>query len=97
MFYLGIDVSKKSCRYLILNQEGQKIKSFSLDNTQEAFQNLLERLKTLSTLKDNLLIGLEASYWYFLGIPIHNLTQIFPHFIYTILNVKDFFPKDRIV
>jgi transposase len=61
MFYLGIDVSKKSCRYLLLNEEGQKVKSFSLDNTHEAFQNLLERLKALSIPKENLLIGLEAS------------------------------------
>ncbi len=61
MFCLGIDVSKKSCRYLILNEEGQKITSFSLDNTYEAFQNLLERLKTLSIPKEKLLIGLEAS------------------------------------
>jgi len=61
MFCLGIDVSKKSCRYLILNEEGQKLKSFSLDNTHEAFQNLLERLKGLSVPKEKLLIGLEAS------------------------------------
>ncbi len=61
MFCLGIDVSKKSCRYLVLNEEGQKLKSFSLDNTHEAFQNLLERLKGLSVPKEKLLIGLEAS------------------------------------
>jgi transposase len=61
MFCLGIDVSKKSCRYFILNEEGQKLKSFSLDNTHEAFQNLLERLKGLSIPKEKLLIGLEAS------------------------------------
>jgi transposase len=61
MFCLGIDVSKKSCRYFILNEEGQKLKSFSLDNTHEAFQNLLERLKGLSVPKEKLLIGLEAS------------------------------------
>jgi len=61
MFYLGIDVSKKSCRYLLLNQEGQKVKSFSLENTHEAFQNLLKRLQEISIPKENLLIGLEAS------------------------------------
>jgi transposase len=61
MFYLGIDVSKKSCRYLLLNQEGQKTKSFSLDNTHEAFQNLLKRLEDLSIPKEDLLMGLEAS------------------------------------
>ena len=61
MFYLGMDVSKKSCRYLLLNPEGQKVKSFSLDNTHETFQNLLQRLEDLSIPKENLLIGLEAS------------------------------------
>jgi len=61
MFCLGIDVSKKSCRYLILNKEGQKVKSFSLENTHEAFQDLLERLNHLSIPKENLLTGLEAS------------------------------------
>jgi transposase len=61
MFYLGIDVSKKSCRYLLLNQEGQKVKSFSLDNTYEAFQNLLKRLEEISIPKGDVLIGLEAS------------------------------------
>jgi len=61
MFNLGIDVSKKSSRYVLLNPEGQKVKSFSLDNTHEAFQDLLERLKDLSIPKEKLLIGLEAS------------------------------------
>lgn len=61
MFYLGIDVSKKSCRYLLLNPEGQKVRSFALDNTHEAFQNLLKRLEELSIPKEDLLIGLEAS------------------------------------
>ncbi len=61
MFYLGIDVSKKSCRYLLLNPEGQKVKGFSLDNTQQAFQDLLKRFEDLSIPKEDLLIGLEAS------------------------------------
>jgi transposase len=63
-------MSKKSCYYPLLHKEGQKLKSFSLDNTHEAFstrggsdsvgQNLLERLKALSIPKEILLIGLEA-------------------------------------
>lgn len=60
MFHLGIDVSKKSCRYFLINPEGQKVKSFSLDNTHGAFQNLLKRLQELSIPKEDLLIGLEA-------------------------------------
>jgi transposase len=61
MFCLGIDVSKKSCRSLLLNPEGQKVISFCLDNTHESFQNLLKRLEVLSLPKEDLLIGLEAS------------------------------------
>ena len=61
MFHLGIDVSKKSCHYFLINPEGKKVKSFSLDNTHEAFQNLLKRLEDLSIPKEDLLIGLEAS------------------------------------
>ena len=61
MFHLGIDVSKKSSRYVLLNPEGRKVKSFSLDNSHEAFQDLLERLKELSIPKEDLLIGLEAT------------------------------------
>jgi len=61
MFYLAIDVSKKSKRYLILKQKGQKVKSFSLENTREAFRNLLDRLKTFSIPNEKLLIALEAS------------------------------------
>jgi transposase len=61
MFHLGIDVSKKSCHYFLINPEGKKIKSFSLDNTHDAFQNLLKRLEDLSIPKEDLLIGLEAS------------------------------------
>ena len=61
MFTLGIDVSKKSSRYVLLNPEGRKVKSFSLDNSYEAFQDLLERFKELSIPKEDLLVGLEAS------------------------------------
>jgi transposase len=61
MFHLGIDVSKKSCHYFLINPEGKKVKSFSLDNTHDAFQNLLKRLEDLSIPKEDLLIGLEAS------------------------------------
>jgi len=61
MFHLGIDVSKKSCHYFLINPEGKKVKSFSLDKTHDAFQNLLKRLEDLSIPKEDLLIGLEAS------------------------------------
>ena len=66
MFYLGIDVAKKTHRFVILDNEGEKLtKPFSLQNTQEDFQKLLKRLKELDLSFENTLAGLEAtgSFW----------------------------------
>ena len=61
MFTLGIDLSKKTSRYLLLNPEGRKVKSFTLENSPEGFQNLLQRLQELSIPQADLLIGMEAT------------------------------------
>jgi len=65
MFHLGIDVSKKSARYFILDESGSKLKAFTLTNDKESLQNLTERFQSLSITADNLLIGIEAtgSFW----------------------------------
>ena len=66
MFYLGIDVAKKTHRFVVLDNEGEKAaKPFSLQNTQEDFQKLLNRLKELNLSPENTLAGLEAtgSFW----------------------------------
>ena len=66
MFYLGIDVAKKTHRFVILDNEGEKAaKPFSLQNTQEDFQKLLKRLEELNLSPENTLAGLEAtgSFW----------------------------------
>lgn len=65
MFHLGIDVSKKAARYFILDEEGSKLKAFTLDNDKESLENLPERFQSLSITRDNLLIGIEAtgSFW----------------------------------
>jgi transposase len=61
MFTLGIDVSKKTSRYLLLNPEGRKVKSFTLESSPEGFRNLLQRLQELSIPQADLLIGMEAT------------------------------------
>ena len=61
MFYLGIDVSKKTARYFILDESGNKLKSFTLENEKETLESLPERFVSLSINKDNLLIGIEAT------------------------------------
>lgn len=65
MFYLGIDVSKRTARYLILDESGNRLKSFTLNNDKESLGGLLERFQSLSITSDNLLIGIEAtgSFW----------------------------------
>ena len=45
MFYLGIGVLKKSYRYLILNQEGKKTKSVSLEIARKLSKTFLNGSK----------------------------------------------------
>lgn len=62
MNYLGIDVSKSNSRYVLLDNDGEKsTKSFTLDNNQQSFAQLLERFKELNLQPDNLLLGIEAT------------------------------------
>lgn len=61
MFHLGIDVSKKTSRYFILDNDGKKLKAFTLNNDKESLENLLERFQKLSISRDGLLIGIEAT------------------------------------
>ena len=62
MDYLGIDVSKKTHRFVLLDNEGEKFsKPFSLENSNDGFQKLSVRLKDLNLSGENLLCGLEAT------------------------------------
>lgn len=66
MNYLGIDVSKKSHRCVILDSEGEAFcKSFTIENSLKEFQRLVDKLNKLGLTKDNLLSGVEATgnYW----------------------------------
>lgn len=62
MNYLGIDVCKSSSRYVFLDSNGERLtKPFTLQNHQQDFSKLLERLKELNLSPENLLIGIEAT------------------------------------
>ena len=62
MNYLGIDVSKSTSRYVFLDNNGEKLtKAFTLQNSQQHFQELVSRLKKLDLSTNNLLIGIEAT------------------------------------
>ncbi len=66
MNYLGIDVSKSTSRYVLLDNDGeQTTKSFTLPNDQKSFTQIIERFKELQLTTDNILIGIEAtSIWW---------------------------------
>ena len=62
MNHLGIDVSKSTSRYVLLDNDGERTsKAFTLDNNQQSFAQLLSRLKELDLQPENLLIGIEAT------------------------------------
>lgn len=62
MYYLGIDVSKSSSRFVILDTNGERFtRAFTLQNNNQDFQKLLERLKELNLSKGDVLIGIEAT------------------------------------
>jgi transposase len=62
MFYLGIDVSLKSHRCAILDNDGENVgKSFSIDSSDEGFQNLINVLKERNISINQLTVGMEAT------------------------------------
>lgn len=62
MHYLGIDVSKSTSRFVILDNNGERFtRAFTLQNTTQDFNKLLSRLKELSLAPENLLAGIEAT------------------------------------
>ena len=66
MNYLGIDISKKSHRCVILDSEGEALcKSFTIESSLNGFNKLIEKLEKLNLKTENLLAGLEATgnYW----------------------------------
>lgn len=66
MYYLGIDVAKRSHRAVVLDPQGEKLgKSFSFDNSQEGMKLLILQLEKINVSKSELLAGMEATgnYW----------------------------------
>jgi len=62
MNYLGIDISKKLYRCVILDNEGEALcKSFSIASSLDGFNSLIEKLEKLNLKPENLLTGLEAT------------------------------------
>ena len=62
MNYLGIDVSKSTSRYALLDNDGeQSTKPFTLNNDHQGFEKLLTKMTELALSSDGVLIGIEAT------------------------------------
>ncbi|MGI6156542.1 MAG: IS110 family transposase [Enterococcus lemanii] len=69
MFYLGIDIGKRTHVASIMNAEGKVLlKGFSFANSLDGAHALLERLTSFSDSTDDFLIGMEATGHYWLAL-----------------------------
>ena len=69
MFYLGIDIGKRTHVASIMNAEGKVVlKGFSFLNSLEGAHALLDRLNAFSATPDDFLIGMEATGHYWLAL-----------------------------
>ncbi len=62
MYYLGIDISKKSFTVSILDEEGEAItKSLTYPYTRKGFEKLVDKISSLKLKKSEVMIGIEAT------------------------------------
>lgn len=61
MIYFGIDVSKSSARCVVLDNDGEKLKAFSVVINKDGFDKLSSIISELKLTKDNSLFGIEAT------------------------------------
>ncbi len=62
MYYLGIDISKKSFTVSILDEEGEAIsKVLTFPCTGKGFKKLVDKISSLKLRKSQVVIGIEAT------------------------------------
>ncbi|MRJ48582.1 IS110 family transposase [Fundicoccus ignavus] len=68
MFFLGIDIGKRSHVASVMNEEGKVvIKGFSFPNSSEGGEKLLQKVTSISTV-DQFKVGMEATGHYWLSL-----------------------------
>ena len=83
MFFVGIDIAKKTHQAAITSDDGKLIgKAFKFSNTIDGFNLFLEKLGAVSTELSQFEIGMEATghYWY----PIYSFLKAKGYTIYVI-------------
>jgi len=62
MYYLGIDISKKSFTVSVLDEEGEAITKFlTFPCTRKGMEKLVDKISSLKLEKDKTVIGIEAT------------------------------------
>ena len=62
MYYIGIDISKKSFTVSVLNEEGEaKTRPFTCSCNREGMEKLVGKFSSLKLEKDKVMIGIEAT------------------------------------
>ena len=62
MYFLGIDIGKRTHVASIMNEEGKVLlKGFSFPNTTEGAESLIERMVDYSGAPSDFVIGMEAT------------------------------------
>ncbi len=76
MIYVGIDVAKDKHDCFITNSDGEVLfKPFTIDNSMDGFNDLLDKIKSTSSDFNNIKVGLEATGHYsynILGFLLNN-------------------------
>lgn len=69
MFYSGIDIAKNKHKASVINQDGKELsKSISFANSKEGCEKLLLSFKQFKIDKKDVLIGMEATGYYWLTV-----------------------------
>lgn len=69
MFFIGIDIAKKTHQAAITSDDGKLIgKAFKFSNTIDGFNLFLEKLGAVSTELSQFEIGMEATGHYWLNL-----------------------------
>ena len=82
MIYVGIDVAKDKHDCFIINSEGEVLRDvFTIPNTRIGFEDLFQRIRSVSAISDKIKVGLEATGHYSYNILGYLLDKGLPTFV----------------
>lgn len=69
MFFVGIDIAKRSHEAVIIDSEGKIVqRAFSFQNSCVGYNKLMERIRQFTTHRNQIVIGMESTSHYWLAL-----------------------------